>query len=63
MRFGDAKDSIAREVLRRFDAAGIELASAAHEIVHLPTLHVRHEPGGEAKPSPSPAGATRSQQS
>jgi small-conductance mechanosensitive channel len=57
----DAKDSIAREVLRRFDAAGIELASATYDIVHLPTLHVRHEPGGE--PTPSPVSATRSQQS
>jgi small-conductance mechanosensitive channel len=58
----DAKDSIAREVLRRFDAAGIELASATHEIVRLPTLHVRQEPYGGPTTSASTSSATHSQQ-
>lgn len=58
----DAKDSIAREVLRRFDAAGIELASATHEIVRLPTLHVRQEPYGGPTPSAATASATHAQQ-
>jgi small-conductance mechanosensitive channel len=43
----DAKDAIARETLRQFEAAGIELASTTYEIVHAPTLHIQHEAAGD----------------
>lgn len=36
----DVKDQITREVLRRFDAAGIGIATASYEIVGLPPLRV-----------------------
>jgi small-conductance mechanosensitive channel len=41
----DVKDAIARAVLRRFEAASIEIASATYEIARLPTLQVRHGDG------------------
>lgn len=50
-----AKDAISREVLRRFEAAGIELASATYEIVGAPTLHVRHLSDDGASPPSAPA--------
>jgi small-conductance mechanosensitive channel len=37
----DAKDVIARAVLKKFDAARIEIASATHEISAVPTLRVQ----------------------
>lgn len=49
------KDAITRDLLRDLDDAGIEVASATVDVVHLPTLRV------EALPVPTgPAGAARS---
>ena len=36
----DIKDAVARAILKEFDAASIELASATYEIVGLPTVRV-----------------------
>ena len=39
----DVKDAVSRAVLRRFEEASIEIASATYEIVGLPPLRVRNE--------------------
>jgi small-conductance mechanosensitive channel len=38
------KDSMSREILDRFNAAGIQIASATYEIVGLPQLKVQVQP-------------------
>lgn len=38
----DLKDRISREILDRFDAAGLQIASASYEIVGLPTLRIEN---------------------
>ncbi len=37
----DVKDAISRQILQRFDAAKIEIASATYEIVGVPTVRVQ----------------------
>lgn len=41
----DLKDTMSRDILRAFDAAGIGIASATFEIVGLPPLRVQRQPG------------------
>jgi small-conductance mechanosensitive channel len=45
----ELKDAIAREILDRFDAAGVGIASATYEIVGAPPLRLRRE-GGDPAP-------------
>lgn len=40
----DLKDKMSREILNRFDAAGLQIASATYEIVGLPRLLVESAP-------------------
>jgi small-conductance mechanosensitive channel len=56
----DVKDAIARAVLKEFERASIEVASATYEVVGLPTLKVRQveqergdadRPGSAGRPS------------
>ena len=39
------KDAIARAVMKRFDDAGIEIASATYEILGVPPLRVLNATG------------------
>ncbi|HYE33818.1 hypothetical protein [Methylocaldum sp.] len=39
----EAKDALSRDILREFEQAGIELASATFEIVGLPPLRIEHK--------------------
>lgn len=43
----DVKDAMSRDILKEFEAAGIELASATFEIVGLPELRVGIPPGAD----------------
>ena len=49
------KSDMSREILQRFAAAGIEVASATYDIVGLPPIRIQHEPRPAA---PSPHGRT-----
>jgi small-conductance mechanosensitive channel len=39
------KSDMSREILKRFSAAGIEVASATYDIVGLPPVRIEHVPG------------------
>ena len=45
----DVKDAMSREILRKYDAAGISLASATFEIVGLPPLRVERDDGAHRR--------------
>lgn len=42
----EIKDSMSREILRRFGAAGLEIASSTYDIVGMPPLRVENFPPG-----------------
>ncbi len=51
------KDQISREILNRFEAAGLEIASSTYDIVGVPPLrlHLEHEEERPASSRPAPA--------